>query len=111
MTQTTEVDSAWSTGVTAPVGFNRNLNGAVGERSDSATVDASGLNSVSALLKGSASGLGVSTGSGQGVIDSTPRLSNNPEASIGARDDARVIVGADGSMVSILKGLLSLSGI
>jgi hypothetical protein len=109
MTETHEVDSGWSTGVSAPVGYNRDYFAAVGERSDAAAASPSGLHSVPALLKGLLFGLGL--GSGSDPTDTTPRLISNEIAAVGAPTDSPAEFTENASIPSLLKGMLRAAGI
>lgn len=109
MAETTDFDSAFSTGIGQAVGFNRDLTAAIGERSDAAASSPTGLHSATSLLKGVLSEFGL--GAGTGVTDTTPRLINNPQAAIGAPTDAAASYSASGSVPALLKGIMAVAGV
>jgi len=111
MTETTDLDSGWATGVSAPVGKFRDFGAAIGEREETAAVTATGRVSATALLKGVCAGLGLSVGGGA-QTDTTPRFIENPVAAIGAKTDAAAATASTtASVPSILKGLLAGTGV
>lgn len=85
--------------------------GAIGDRSDIRATAIADRNSIPALLKGIAAGLGVSAGTGVGVVDLTPNLISDPVAAMGSPgDSASTDMSASISAISIAKGILTAAG-
>lgn len=110
MTSTTTVSSAYSTGVSQPVGNYRDGQAAIGDLADAAATDTTSLWSVSALLKGCLVGLGLSSGTWE--TNAARRLYEDPSAAIGRRSDsAATSTSQASSVIGLLKGILATAGL
>lgn len=97
---TTGVNSAGRTLVDPPE--------SIGSPGDAAATDVTVENSAFALLKGICRELGIPTGSGDGDVNTSPKLYRDPLATLGEMSDAAATDVEHASAISLLKGIAAV---
>lgn len=83
----------------------------IGNPSDAAATDVAVENSMFALGKGICAALGIATGSGDAVVNTTPDVYVDLGITLGDRSDAPATDTGTHSAIAFLKGILAKSGI
>jgi hypothetical protein len=103
--------SAISTGVNAADRTLVDPGETIGLPSDRPATDVDEENSAFALLKGIARGLGVPAGSGDAVVNNNRKVFGDPLATLGEMSDAAATDTDRGSAISLLKGIVAVTGV
>lgn len=96
--RTTEINSIPDTFIDPPE--------SIGTTADAVATSNNSTNSAFSLLKGICAGLGVPAGTGDGAVNTNPKLFHDPLVTLGEMDDAPATDTGRWSAISLMKGVL-----